>query len=173
MVYPAVISIWAQNVCSGLESSRINVSKTNEALDAIECIISCVPPPGSPDYKPDDPKYQALRSQASSTLEAFSQFLPSATGIKLAFEVDSVFHVLRDHGGKARLLSPPLIRAMSGYLDAYKKAQRGSDFYDFMRFHEEWIRPLYRNLKPDNSGRVRLLPFPSYKIALTSNFTLV
>ena len=75
MTYPAVISICAQNVPPGLESTQTDVSKTKKALNALQCIIMCVPTAGSPDYKPDDPDYNALQAQASSTLEAFSQFL--------------------------------------------------------------------------------------------------
>ena len=165
MVYPAVRSVCIQNVPLGWENAQTELTKTIKALDAIPCIICFVPAPGSLDYKPDDPEYKALRAQASSTLEAFTQFLPSATGIKLAFEVNSVFHVLRDHGGKAGLLSPPLIRAMSGYLDAYKKERRWLPSY--LRDKEEWIRPLYHNLKPDDSEQVCSLPFLLYESALT------
>ena len=171
MIYPAVISIYAQNIPPGLESTPTDVSKTKKALDAIRCMILYVPPPGSPDYKLDDPEYKALRAQAYSTLEAFSQFLSTATAIKLSLQVNNVFHVLRDHGEKAGLLTPPLIRAMSGYLDAYKK-ERGK-LWLYLEDKEEWIRTLYRNLKPDDSEQVCLLPFSSYEITLTSNLTLI
>ena len=157
MVYPAVISIYAQNIPPGLEITQTDVSKTKKALDAIHRMILYVPPLGSPDYKPDDPEYKALRAQASSTLEAFSQFLSTSAAIELGSEVDDVFDVLRQHGEKAGLLSPPLIRAMSGYLDEYKKAHL--KLHWSMEWREEWIRTLYRNLKPDDSGQVR--PFDS------------
>ena len=111
-----------------------------------------MPAPGSPDYKPDDPEYKALRAQASSALEAFSQFLPKSAAIGLVSEVDDVFYVLHEHGEKAGLLSPPLIRAMSGYLDEYKKARGQLPWY--LERSERWIRRLYRNLKPDDSEQV-------------------
>ena len=171
MDYPAVISTCAQNVAPGLKSTETDVSKTKEALKAVQYITLCVPAPGSPDHKPDDPEYKALRDQASSTLEAFSQFLPKSTPIELVSEVDNVFYVLRKHGEKAGLLSPPLIRAMSRYLDAYKKEQGELPYY--MEDKEEWISTLYRNLKPDDSRQVRLLPFFSYESVLTSNFTAI
>ena len=111
-----------------------------------------MPSPGSPDYKPDDPEYKALRAQASSTLEEFSQFLSTPAAIQLVWYVTNVFNVLREHGEKVGLLSPPLIRAMSGYLDEYEKA-RGK-LHVYLEDKEEWIRTLYRNLKPDDSGQV-------------------
>ena len=129
-----------------------------------------MPSPESPDYKPDDPQYQALRAQASSTLEAFSQFLPTSTAIELVSKVDDVFRVLRRHGEKAGLLSPPLIRAMSGYLDEYKNAQ--GKLPEYLEDKEEWIGTLYRNLKPDDFEQVCSLPFLLYEFTLTSNFTL-
>ena len=162
MVYPAVMSIWTQRVRLVLTRTPCELS---EAPDAIEWIARCMPSPGSPDYKPDDPEYKALRAQASSTLEAFSQFLPKSVAIGLVSEVDDVFYVLHEHGEKAGLLSPPLIRAMSGYLDAYKKERRWLPSY--LRDKEEWIRPLYHNLKPDDSEQVRSLPFFPYESALT------
>ena len=165
MVYPAVRSVCIQNVPLGWENAQTELTKTIKALDAIPCIICFVPAPGSLDYKPDDPEYKALRAQASSTLEAFSQFLSTATPIELVSEVDNVFYVLRKHGEKAGLLSPPLIRAMSGYLDEYKKADGELPWY--LRDKEAWIRPLYHNLKPDDSEQVRSLPFFPYESALT------
>ena len=152
MVYPAVLSVFAQNVPPGWESTQTDVIQAIHGLSAIQCIIYCVPVPGSPDYKPDDPEYKALRAQASSTLEAFSQFLSTSAAIELVSEVDDVFRVLRYHGEKAGLLSPPLIRAMSGYLDEYEKAHGKLRVY--LEDKEEWIRTLYRNLKPDDSGQV-------------------
>ena len=149
----------------GWESTQTDVSKTIPALNAIQCIILCVPAPGSPDHKPDDPEYQALRAQAFSTLEAFLQFLLTTTAIGLHSEVDDVFLVLRYHGEKAGLLSPPLIRAMSRYLDAYKKEQ--GKLQRYIEWNERWIRRLYRNLKPDDSEQVCLLPFFPYESALT------
>ena len=160
-----VISLCAQDVPPEWESTRTELTKTKKALNVIPCIICCVPAPESPDHKPDDPEYKALRDQASSTLEAFSQFLPTATAIKLAWQVNNVFHVLCDRGEKAGLLSPPLIRAMSGYLDEYKKVQGEIPWY--LKRNERWIRRLYRNLKPDDSEQVCLLPFFSYESALT------
>ena len=161
----------------GTQKARFKLRSTQterankEALNAIEWMIKCMPSPGSPDYKPDDPEYQALRAQASSTLEAFSQFLSTSAAIELVSEVDDVFYVLHKHGEKAGLLSPPLIRAMSGYLDEYKNAQ--GKLSEYLQWSEEWITTLYRNLKPDDSGQVRPLPFFSYESALISNFTLI
>ena len=152
-----VISICAHNVPPEWESTHTELTKTKKALNAIRYIIYCVPAPGSPDYKPDDPVYKALRAQASRTLEAFSQFLSTSAAIGLVSEVDDVFYVLHEHGEEAGLLSPPLIRAMSGYLDAYKKEQ--GELPNYMEDKEEWIRTLYRNLKPDDAGHVR--PFDS------------
>ena len=165
MVHPAVLSVCAQNVPPGWESTQTDVIQAIQGLSAIQCIIYCVPAPGSPDYKPDDPEYKALRAQASSTLEAFSQFLSTPAAIELAWEVQEVFLVLGGHGEKAALLSPPLIRAMSGYLDAYKKERRWLPSY--LRDKEEWIRPLYHNLKPDDSEQVCSLPFLFYEFTLT------
>ena len=156
---------------------RLELTRTpcelSEAPNAIEWMARCMPSPESPDYKPDDPEYQALRAQASSTLDVFSQFLSTSAAIKLASEVNNVFNVLRDHGEKAGLLSPPLIGAMSGYLDKCKNAYIEFVFNVIMGIHEEWIRTLYRNLKPDDSEQVCLLPFSLYESALTSNFTLI
>ena len=159
MVYPAVMSVWTREVRLGLGSTQTELSTNTEGLEAIERMVRFIPSPGSPDYKPDDPEYQALRDQASSTLEAFSQFLSTPAAIELAWKVQQVFLVLGDHGEKAGLLSPPLIRAMSGYLDAYKKEHRWLPSY--LRDKEEWIRPLYHNLKPDDSEQVCSLPFCS------------
>ena len=164
------MSVCAETVPPGWESTRTDVSNTRKALNAIRVIILCVPAPGSPDYKPDDPEYKALRDQASRTLEAFSQFLSTSSAIELVSEVDDVFWVLRKHGEKAGLLSPLLIRAMSDYLDEYEKAHGELPWY----FRgEEWIETLYSNLKPEDSGQVCLLPFSSYESALTSNSTLI
>ena len=168
MVYPAVMSVWTQRVHLVLTSTPCELS---EAPYAIESMIRCMPSLGSPDYKPDDQEYEALRAQASGTLGIlFSQFLPTTTAIELVSEVDDVFRVLRRHGEKAGLLSPLLIRAMSRYLDEYKKARLRLPWY--LKPKEEWIRRLYRNLKLDDSGQVCSLPFFSYELALTSNFTL-
>ena len=165
-----VISIFAHDVPPKWESTHTELTKTNQALNAIRCIIPWVPAPGSPDYKPDDPEYKAVRAKAFSTLEAFSQFLSTSAAIELVSEVCRVFYVLREHGEKAGLLSPLLIRAMSGYLDEYKKAHGELPWY----FRgEEWIETLYSNLKPEDSGQVCLLPFSSYESALTSNSTLI
>ena len=147
-----VISICAHNVPPEWESTHTELTKTKKALNAIACIICCVPAPGFPDYKPDDPEYKALRAQASSTLEEFSQFLSTPAAIELVSEVDGVFAVLCWHGEKAGLLSPPLIRAMSGYLDEYKEAR--GELHWSLTWREKWIRTLYRNLKPDDSGQV-------------------
>ena len=152
-----VISICAHNVPPEWESTHTELAKTKKALNAIACIICCVPAPGFPDYKPDDPEYKALRAQAFSTLEAFSQFLSTPAAIKLVSEVDDVFNVLRWRGEKAGLLSPALIRAMSRYLDAYKKAH--GKLPGYLEDKEEWISTLYRNLKPDDSEQVCLLLF--------------
>ena len=152
---------------------RLGLTRTPYVLidtNAIEWIARCMPSPGSPDYKPDDPEYEALRAQASSTLDAFSQFLSTSAAIELVNRVDDVFYVLHKHGEKAGLLSPPLIRAMSSYLDACKKAHGELPWY---LGNEEWIRTLYRNLKPDDSEQVCLLPFSLYESALTSNCTLI
>ena len=170
---PAVVSVWTQKARSKLGSTQTELSANKEGLEAIYWMARCMPSPGSPDYKPDDPEYQALQAQASSTLEAFSQFLSTPAAIELVSEVGIVFWVLRNHGEKAGLLSPPLIREMSGYLDKCKKEINDFEFWIFMRSHEEWIRPLYRNLKPDDSGQVRSLPFLSYESTLTLNFTLI
>ena len=159
MVYPAVISVWMRNVCLGLGSTWTDLSANKEALDVIHSMVRSMPAPGSLDYKPDDPEYKALRAQVSRILEAFSQFLSTPAAIGLISEVDEVFYELRDHdhGEKSGLLSPPLIRAMSGYLDAYKKARGWLHWR--LEDQEEWITTLYRNLKPDDSGQVRLLSF--------------
>ena len=155
MVYPAVMSVLTQIVCFVLTSTPCELS---EAPYAIEWMIRCMPSLGSPDYKPDDQEYEALRAQASGTLETlFSQFLPTTTAIELAWNVYCVFDVLQDHGEKAGLLSPPLTREMSVYLDAYKK-ERG-ELPRYLKRKEEWIRTLYRNLKPDDYEQVCLLPF--------------
>ena len=138
---------------------------------AIKCTVYCACTQGSSDGKPDDPEYETLRAQASTTLEAFSQFLSTSAAIELVSKVDDVFDVLREYEEKAGLLSPPLIRAMSGYLDAYKKAR--GELPGYLKRKEEWIRRLYRNLKPDDSEQVCLLPFFSYESALTLNFTLI
>ena len=159
------MSVWTQKGLLKLGSTQIELSANKEALNAICWMVLSMPSPESPDYKPDDPEYQALRTQASSTLQAFSQFLPISTAIELVSEVDDVFRVLCNHGEEAALLSPPLIRAMSGYLDAYKKAH--SELPDYLEYKEEWIRTLYHNLKPDQSGQVCSLPFFSYESALT------
>ena len=165
------MSVCAENVPPGWESTQTEIRKTEKALNALSCIIFCVPALGSSDHKPDDPEYQALRAQASSTLDAFSQFLSTPAAIELVSEVDDVFRVLRRHGEKAGLLSPPLIRAMSGYLDEYKKVQGELPWY--LELNEGWIRTLYRrDLKPDDSGQVCSLPFLLYEFTLTSNFTL-
>ena len=142
------MSVCAENVTPGWESTQTEIGKTKKALEAIPCIICCVPAPESPDHKPEDPEYQALRDQASSTLEAFSQFLSTPAAIELAWKVQQVFLVLGDHGEKAGLLSPLLIRAMSDYLDAYKKAR--GELPEYLERRERWIRTLYRNLKPDD-----------------------
>ena len=151
------MSVCVQNVPPGWENALTELRKTEKTLNVIQCIICYVAAPGSPDYKPDDPEYKALRAQASSTLEAFSQFLSTSDAIELVSEVGSVFNVLRWHGEKAGLLSPPLIRAMSGYLDEYEKARGKLPWY--MEWNERWIRTLYRNLKPDESEQVRSLSF--------------
>ena len=166
---PAVMSVGTQKARFKLRSTQTERAN-KEALNAIEWMIKCMPSPGSPDYKPDDPEYQALRAQASSTLEPFSQLLSTHAAIKLYGDVSRVFYALRDHGEKAGLLSPLLIRAMSGYLDEYKKEQGELPWY--LRDKEEWIRTLYRNLTPDDSKQVCSLSFLSYESALTSNFTL-
>ena len=165
------MSVWTQKALSKLGSTQIELSANKEALNAICWMVLSMPSPESPDYKPDDPEYKALRAQASSTLEAFSQFLSTATPIELVSEVDNVFYVLRKHGEKAGLLSPPLIRAMSRYLDAYKKARGKLPWY--MEWNERWIRRLYRNLKPDDSEQVCFLPSCSYRFGLTSISTLI
>ena len=165
------MSVWTQKARSKLGSTQTELSANKEGLEAIDQMVYCMPAPGSPDHKPDDPEYKALRAQASSTLEAFSQFLSTATPIELVSEVDNVFYVLRKHGEKAGLLSPPLIRAMSRYLDAYKKEQGELPYY--MEDKEEWIRTLYHNLQPDDSGQVCSLLLFSYESVLTSNFTLM
>ena len=164
------MSIWTEKARFKLGSIQTELKADKEAVYAIEWMARCMPSPGSPDYKPDDPEYKALRAHASTTLEAFSQFLSTATAIELANEVDDVFDILRDHGEKAGLLSPPLIRAMSRYLDAYKK-ERG-ELPLILEDKEEWIRTLYHNLKPDDSEQVCSLPFLLYEFTLTSNFTL-
>ena len=161
------MSVWTRKVRLGSGSTQTDLSTTKEALHAIGCMIRCMPSRGSPDYKPDDPEYKALRAQASSTLDAFSQFLSTPAAIKLVSEVNAVFNVLRWCGEKAGLLSPPLIRAMSGYLDKCKKELREVRFRRWMGYHEEWITTLYRNLKPDDSEQVCSLPFLSYESALT------
>ena len=147
------MSVWTQKARSKLGSTQTDLSVTKKSLDAICWMVYCMPAPGSPDYKPNDPEYQALRAQASSTLKEFSQFLSTPAAIGLDWGVHFVLDVLREHGEKDGLLSPPLIRAMSGYLDAYKKARGELPWY--LRDKEEWIRPLYHNLKPDDSGQVR------------------
>ena len=157
MLYPAVMSVWTQEARFKLGRPQTELSANKEGLEAIERMVPCMPSPGSPDYKPDDPEHQALRAQASSTLETFTQFLSTPAAIKLVSEVDDVFDVLRDHGEKAGLLSPPLIRAMSRYLDAYKKAH--GKLPGYLEDKEEWISTLYRNLKPDDSEQVCLLLF--------------
>ena len=146
------MSVWTQKARFKPGRTQTELSANKECIEGIECMVPCMPSPESPDYKPDDPEYQALRAQASSTLEAFSQFLSTSATIELGWEVSNVFFALREHGEKAGLLSPPLIRAMSGYLDAYKKARGELPWY--LERKEEWIRTLYRNLKPDDSGQV-------------------
>ena len=146
------MSVWTQKTRFELGSTQTDLRKNEQGLEAIYWMVLCMPAPASPDYKPDDPEYKALRAQASSTLEKFSQFLPTPAAIELASEVYGVFYVLRIHGEKAGLLSPPLIRAMSRYLDAYKKAH--GKLPGYLEDKEEWISTLYRNLKPDDSGQV-------------------
>ena len=158
---------------AGWERSHPQLGKTKEALNALEWIIYRMPALGSPDGKPDDPDYEALRAQASSTLEAFSQFLSTPAAIELAWEVQEVFLVLGGHGEKAALLSPPLIQAMCGNPNAFKKVFSEDMFGFFAGIHKKWITPPYHNLKPDDSGQVRSLPFLSYESALTLNFTLI
>ena len=165
MLYLAVMSVWARDIRPVWESRTNETSQTKEALNAIKWVFRCMPAPGSPDFKPDDPEYKALRAQASSTLEAFLQFLSTSLAIELVNEVNDVFYALHEHGEKAGLLSPPLIRAMSGYLDAYKK-ERGQ-LPRYLKRNERGIRRLYRNLKPDDSEQVCSLPFLSYESALT------
>ena len=150
------MSVWTQRALLNLGSTPCELSK---APYAIEPMIRCMPSPGSPDYKPDDPEYKALRAQASSTLEAFSQFLSTSAAIELVSEVDDVFRVLREHGEKAGLLSSPLIRAMSVYLDACKNALSEDEFRWWMESYEEWIRTLYRNLKHHEFNQV-CMPIP-------------
>ena len=164
------MSVWTQKALLKLGSTQIELSANKEALNAIWWMVRSMPSPESPDHKPEDPEYQALQAQASSTLDVFSQFLFTATAIELVSKVDDVFDALRDHGEKAGLLSPRLIRAMSGYLDAYKKARGELPWY--LERKEEWIRTLYRNLKPDNSEQVCSLPFLWYESVLTWNRTI-
>ena len=165
------MSVWTQKALLKLGSTQIELSANKEALNAIFWMVLSMPSPESPDYKPDDPEYKALRAHASTTLEAFSQFLSTSAAIKLVSKVDDVFYVLREYEEKAGLLSPPLIRAMSGYLDEYKKVQGELPWY--LELNEGWIRTLYRrDLKPDDSGQVCSLPFLLYEFTLTSNFTL-
>ena len=171
MLYLAVMSVWTQKARFKPGRTQTELSANKECIEAVECMVPCMPSPESPDYKPDDPEYQALRAQASSTLEAFLQFLSTSLAIELVNEVNDVFYALHEHGEKAGLLSPPLIRAMSDYLDAYKKACGALP--DYLKWNEEWIGTLYHNLKPDDSGQVRSLPFLSYESALTLNFTLI
>ena len=159
------MSVWTQKAHFELGSTQSERSANKKALNAIYWMLLSMPAPGSQDYKPNDTEYQALRAQASSTLEEFSQFLYTPAAIELVSEVSSVFYVLREHGEKAGFLSPPLIRAMSGYLDEYKKVQGELPWW--LQEEETWIRTLYRNLKPDDSGQVRSLPFLSYESALT------
>ena len=93
---PAVMSVGTQKARFELGSTQTERAN-REALNAIEWMIKCMPSPGSPDYKPDDPEYKALRAQASSTLDVFSQFLFTATAIELVSKVDDVFDALREH----------------------------------------------------------------------------
>ena len=139
---------------------------------AITCTIYCASSQGSSDGKPDDPEYQALRAQVSRTLEEFSHFLSTQAAVDLAVNVDGVFDGLYALGEKAGLLFPSLIRAMAGYLDAFLNAPDHLS-WDYVKGHEEWIRPLYRNLKPDASEQVCPLPTCSCKLSLTWVLTLV
>ena len=164
------MSVWTRKVRLGLGTTQTNLSLTKESLDAIDWMVRCMPSPGSPDYKRDDPEYKALRAQASHTLETFSQFLSTPAAIEVDSQVDYVFCVLRNHGEKAGLLFPPLIRAISGYLNAYKKAR--GEVPRYLKTKEEWVRSLYHTLKPDYSRQVCLLYFCSYRFGLSSIFTL-
>ena len=104
------------------------------------------------DCKPDGPECAALRARITSTLEEFSQFLSTPAAIELVSEVDDVLDVLREHGEKAGLLSPSLIRAMYRYLDAYKKAH--GDLRWYLKQKEHWIWVLRRNLRLEDSKQV-------------------
>ena len=157
ILQPAAMSMLVHQVHLVLNVTTEEHSENDIALNALVLVLRSICYPGSPDYKPDDPEYKALRAHASTTLEAFSQFLSTPAAIELVWKVDNVFYVLRNHGEEAGLLSPPLIRAMSGYLDDYEKA-RGK-LPGYLAWKAEWIRTLYRNLKPDDSGQVR--PFDS------------
>ena len=134
------MSACTRNMSPGWESTQTELTKTKKALEAIRCIIRCVPAPGSPDYKPNDPEYQALRAQAFSTLEVFSQFLHTPASVGQVWEVEDIFDLLREHGEKAGLLSPSLIGAMSAYLDAYKEAY--GELHRYLKLKEEWITTL-------------------------------
>ena len=170
MVYPAVILACAQKVPPGWNSTQTEVRKIKEALMAITCTIYCASSQESSDGKPDDPEYQALRAQVSRTLEEFSHFLTTRAAVDLAVNVDGVFDGLYAPGEKAGLLFPSLIRAMAGYLDAFKNAPDQLS-WEYVKGHEEWIRPLYRKLKPADSEQVRSVS--TCKLSLISVLTLV
>ena len=146
------MSVWTKEVSLGSESTPDQLEKTKNALNAIYPILWCMPAPGSPDYKPDDSSYQALRAEASRTLEAFLRLLRTPDVLAMGFSVFLTLNVLQTHGEASGLLTSPLIREIYGYLDAYKKAHGQLSYA--LQLKEEWIRNLYHNLKPDSSEQV-------------------
>ncbi|KAI0712726.1 hypothetical protein C8T65DRAFT_176460 [Cerioporus squamosus] len=137
----------------GLDSgpaNQVDDASTIRALTALRCIIYCVPPAGSADCKPGDPEYEAVRAQVVRVLDAFARFLSTSRALKEQFTVriDEVMFALRVHGEQAGLVSestsPRLVRALKGYLDAYRVRKQGRRSY--WKRNEDWIEKLGRDL---------------------------
>ncbi|RPD67899.1 hypothetical protein L226DRAFT_527579 [Lentinus tigrinus ALCF2SS1-7] len=89
-------------------------------VDSLQFTVVCIPSPSSPDYKPNDPEYQAV-----------------------------VFNALRElHEKNADLLSPKLIEAMSKFLDMTHENERWE--WGDGRRNADWITALKHNLLDDS-----------------------
>ena len=73
-----------QMLQKGLAATNSNLTSTRHALHSVQCIVSCVPWPNSPDYQPNNPEYHALRAEAVRALEDLSVFLTTSRATKFS-----------------------------------------------------------------------------------------
>ena len=102
-------------ILHGLDGAALDSPNTRRALDMLRCVIYCVAPPGSQDYRPNDQEYRTVYDHAGRALDAFVALLLTPRALDELEKVDMVFDALREHGQRACLVSSEVVHAMDSF----------------------------------------------------------